>query len=1703
MSIDPFPETGKGTDVVGDRGYDDGVSFSTPEQSQVQQQCENQEVCQSSTPPNHIAQHGQVEQGPADQRDQQDGRAASSFLGEIRTCTSSTRVVRGAGQDRAEGEAHTSTRASDPAEQTQDQEERDGGVPREQLAPDDHGERDHGSAGSEGPRPPLQDCGGDIRGPGGLRQACREDLRRSPVPMPPVCQLGATDSGRDRRDEPQDATLGGMAEEGDRHHNAGEASDVPQAAHQDRQGLHRGARFRRGAQQLCGFIRRDCECAGAEGHRHGQGDPRGDEGLGRSSATAPAGGERDEGREAPQDMHEVSREGPSSYEDCMIERPECGAQAKAPDLGGTLSHDLSLTEARRLEEESQAVVPRLYQSLIAHSETGRERPILMEVACEPHSLLSRTVQDRTGNPESAVRASLFNSGDLSSSAGLRLVLDRIRLERPQHVWISPPCGPFSPLQNTNQRTEQQRAELAEKRRHAMKVFTGAVCIVHLCMQLGIHCSWQWPERSDAWRLPMIQRLIQKYDLYLGVTKGCRVQLRDEKNARLMAKGWKIMTSLSRLAEEMNLPCKCGKHYVHGRCEGRAAAASASYTPEYARRVASVLCQELSYQATLQECTGGSQLPTQFGLGETCVCGETKLQDFQLTCGNCLMSGHDLAGVSLEATNEQSSEDGSRAPQPEVTKVNGDTQVTQSSSGFQAVEIEKGEVLWSQEKNQDLENKARQLLQAQDYSLKTAEGFLREVAQLTVKRSRQKVPGKHAEYVLFGMYSHGNQYGITKRTEQMPHTSAYLNKFFKKYADPEASWSSLVVSRNNQMPIHRDSHNDPNYPNRLLGVGDYHGGELWVETPPGYQGEDALAQERSDGTWTPGRKLETRGRVVTFSPQAWHGTMPWTGECIVVTAYVSRGAGVVDSEFRKGLRDFGFPCPRYPDVPKEEGFALQRLGKWQRRLGQAPKQEDERIRKQLYLLHSATGHSSTRHMIESLKRRGASERVLQLAREFQCAVCMEKRKVGTRNLSTLEPLPPRWSTVAADIGHWTHPHTHETVQFMLLIDEASRFRVARILTTGSRQQPGALKCLEYLQEGWIQYFGRPKTLRLDPAGSFRSQSVEAFCDRHHIYLEVIPGEAHWKLGVCEQAIQGVKQVMTKMCEVEASVTPAEALATAIRTFNHREILRGFSPVQHALGHATDEVGHALDVMAQVPVESLWEDPVGEVARAAQCRAEAEKAHSEWVAQQRIVRASNSRSHPVLDFQPGELVFFWRAQTGQQSRRQPGDRHGRFLGPARVLATEKGRDTNGQLRPASSIWLVRGRSLIKCCPEQLRRASEREELLEGVAEGDDRTPWTFRRVAQEIGGNQFKDYTAEQPTAQEWERAQDVEMEHPPLRRRLRGKRTSDDMEPTEDQVLGHTPATASRARGRHQQSEPSQGFPQAAAWWTEVKEDLWQPSPAAYWTDEEAAMGVEIPMPESQRAWQAFHRDAQGYFVGALKRRAVEVSERRLSEKDKQAFREAKAIEVRNFLAAKAFESLPEERRPSADQAINMRWILTWKVREDGSTKAKARAVLLGYQDPLYEHRATTAPVMTRQTRQMQLQLSSIHKWQVQKGDVSGAFLQGREYPGELLCIPCPEICQAMQIPEGSVTRLKRACYGLVDAPLEWYRTVADYFQELGLTRTWSDACCWVWRPNGQLRGVITGHVDDFMFSGRASDKEWQAILEKIRQKFQVGRLGIG
>ena len=1221
--------------------------------------------------------------------------------------------------------------------------------------------------------------------------------------------------------------------------------------------------------------------------------------------------------------------------------------------------------------------------------------------------------------------SLWNQHDLGKTEGLRLVLEQIEALRPSMVWLSPPGKPYSPMQRTNQRTEAQKQELTQERQQALRTYVGCSVIWHYCIQHGIHVAWEFAEKSDAWRLPILQDIVRKCEPHVSVTKGCRVNLRDARG-KLVQKGWKVMTTHKRVAELLHKPCRCDARYEHGKCEGNMSTGSPLYPKEFQRLVAMGAQQELSMYGVQRECQGDSQTSDLFGRGKACVCNRTRQSVHVQSCACCLLAEEEGTWESEEKTNLKRS-------------------------------------------REDMEREAKELQDKKKTSFKEMEEFLKRLELKLPRKGRGMMGGttNRPPYFQFGAYRHGPMTGISNRTKEHEQLCRYVNLFLRNHADPEATWTSFVISYNNPVPRHRDNHNDKQSKNYSCSFGNYQGGDLEVQTEGGQT-----------------EHVNTHHRLVSFPPNAWHEVSQWTGERITLSAYTVRASHELSEAEYKQLKSQGFPVPRrklssqtVQGAPRPAQEAM--VGE-EREVNS--RQRRAKIDKQIYLLHAATGHGSMRHLIDALKRRGASEEVLQAAREFKCSVCHEKQRVQPRHLASLEPLPPKWHTVSADVGHWHHPTTGEDVQFLVMIDENTRFRTARILTRGSKQQPSATACLNYFQEGWMQYFGVPRTLRLDPAGAFRSQALEAFCDKHSIFLDVAPAEAHWKIGSIEQAVQGLKEVLGKLHEDDNAISPEEALASAVRVFNHREQVRGFTPAQLALGRNADDTDRLVAEGHRLPPDLLVENAAGEFQRDVQRRAAAEKAHSDWHARQRLLRAKHSRPRRAYDYVPGELVFFWRSQESNKHRRSPGGKHGRFLGPARVLATETRRDEAGHLRPGSTIWCIRGKQLIKCCPEQLRRASEREALIEELST-DPKVPWTFTKVAEELGGNQFQDVSQEAPDDVEWTRAQDPGQQAPPGRHRIRGKRPGppqrvDEMD-DESQPLAQRP--------RHQ---PNQQEAHAA--------ERWSAEPVEAWMHDNTAVEVEFDIPESVRGRKGMCQNLEAFFVGAMKRKAVEVCERKLTSEERDQFRAAKAVEVKNFIAAEAFKSLPAHLQPSADQAVGMRWILTWKVKEDGTRKAKARAVLLGYQDPAYEHRATTSPVMTRQTRQMFLQYAAWKKWLIQKGDVSGAFLQGREYPDKLHCVPCPEILEAMNLPPGSVTQLMKACYGLVDAPLEWYKSVDTFLKGLGLVRSWSDPCVWYWRVDGVLRGAICGHVDDFLFMGDAKDEQWNAVLKAIQEKFKWG-----
>ena len=125
---------------------------------------------------------------------------------------------------------------------------------------------------------------------------------------------------------------------------------------------------------------------------------------------------------------------------------------------------------------------------------NHSRATLAEICCTSDSKLTAGV----GFGRSATRYSHWNGFDLTTRKGTDRLLEDLAQKMPRHVWISPPCGPDSPAQNANQRTEEQRENPRKKHLRARRIQRNVLVLVEYLM-LQSWCETVTVEQSDRCR----------------------------------------------------------------------------------------------------------------------------------------------------------------------------------------------------------------------------------------------------------------------------------------------------------------------------------------------------------------------------------------------------------------------------------------------------------------------------------------------------------------------------------------------------------------------------------------------------------------------------------------------------------------------------------------------------------------------------------------------------------------------------------------------------------------------------------------------------------------------------------------------------------------------------------------------------------------------------------------------------------------------------------------------------------------------------------------------------------------------------------------------------------------------------------------------------------------------------------------------------
>ena len=721
------------------------------------------------------------------------------------------------------------------------------------------------------------------------------------------------------------------------------------------------------------------------------------------------------------------------------------------------------------------------------------------------------------------------------------------------------------------------------------------------------------------------------------------------------------------------------------------------------------------------------------------------------------------------------------------------------------------------------------------------------------------------------------------------------------------------------------------------------------------------------------------------------------------------------------------------------------------------------------------------------------------------------------------------------------------------------RVSRYMSYMSLTNPHASKqadefrrditLLPLCRDSWVQWAGAPKHLYLDPAEKLRSNELEGILQGLGTTLFVTA--ATWQRGRIERHGHVLKEMLSRMDAQKPIATISEfddCLAQCFSAKNALVRVKGYSPEQLVLGKSVSipasltscdsAASHELAAADNLDGENFRQN----LAR----RASARQAFHESAVRRALLR----RSIPVRGpFLPGMWVLYWIKRTNP-NRLQAGKWHG----PARVIAAD------GQ----SVVWLSHGTKTIRAPPEYLRPASLHEWNqvpsaatsappatsasgasavinLEGlpppprteVVAPNDRTevpetliiPTTNAPVPELPQTNRPDEVSVDGDVHQpEHELTLQATPGDSPPGPSIIAPAEAPDVDPNQVALpdYGELDERLAETTGREESILLSQvsltpdgddaslletfelhaGVPDSTSQILLAEDNLpWLENPLC--PAEHQAFSVEIPLKVKDfQKWLREPKPEQLASIAAAGKRArVEVKLKELTAREKELFKEAKAKELNCWVQTTAVRKILRSYL-NPGQILKSRWVLTWKAPENPSDprKAKARLVVLGYQDPKLTEVVRDSPTLSREGRAVVLQAIASYRWELQSFDIKTAFLRGKaDEDNKLAMEPPEELRQLMGLKTDEVCELVGNAYGRVDAPLLFYQELKQRLLDLGFRAHPLDPCIFmlesVANDRRTLHGIMGIHVDDGVCGG---DAKFQARVNQLQKHLPFG-----
>ena len=484
-----------------------------------------------------------------------------------------------------------------------------------------------------------------------------------------------------------------------------------------------------------------------------------------------------------------------------------------------------------------------------------------------------------------------------------------------------------------------------------------------------------------------------------------------------------------------------------------------------------------------------------------------------------------------------------------------------------------------------------------------------------------------------------------------------------------------------------------------------------------------------------------------------------------------------------------------------------------------------------------------------------------------------------------------------------------------------------------------------------------------------------------------------------------------------------------------------------------------------------------------------------------RAALRRDRPHRGaYEPGEWVMIWKVHLKQ----------GSWIGPARVIIQEG----------PTTVFCNNSGTLIRAAPEHVRPVSSVEAQLIPLEEQLQTMPPRANHEIQPRSINTTRDVTMPSGTSTENNPNNSTTENHQRSDSQISTEQPDQEPENTSNPSQNNRQDNDNPPNNNNNHQESRELEPHEIPIPNETDdelvcdlltcedvdgEDRWSPN------GETSVWRAELEFTQDQL--ESMCHDNQTpiteeflLLATATKKQRTEVKLSTLDPSERREFEEAKAKEVQNWLQTGTVVRMFRNEL-SPQQILRCRWLYVWKpitevadqkANNGKSRKAKARLVVLGFQDPQLDTIPRDSPTLGRTSKMLIAQVIASMGWNLMSFDIKAAFLQGKTQEGRVIAIePVPEMVSAMNLESNEVCRLVKSAYGLIDAPFLWFTELDKTLRSLNFIPSPFAPCLYLLYKEGSQNpsGILGIHVDDGLCGG---DSYFMSKIQELEKKFPFG-----